>query len=218
MWLCGDVLTSSSILILVLPELYWWFPDNWRRDSGTCRESFLRWLSWGCWFWRCLLSWFFVEKVSVQPNTLQGKNRPSEWRCKWRLSCDSSLKKLGQRLQANSPRGAIWVLIVIPCVPRWWLSCVTVWNFFGHWLQTYCWILWCVFMWLLRLVTWAKDLPQLTSMHTNGRSPLKKINFFRNCTSFPIFYQLLKHFPSWKGIEDFPNSKRVTCMESTMIV
>lgn len=171
-WLWTGSVTSSSILIFVLLGSKFGLPVSWRSDRGTCRESLLRVKSFGCWFWTCLLSWFFEENPSLQPETLHGKYRPSACRWMCRLSWASSLKNVGQRLQAYSPRGAIWVLIMIPCVPKWWLSCVTVWNFFGHWLQTYCWILWCVFIWLLRLVTWAKDLPQFGSIQTKGRSPV----------------------------------------------
>lgn len=69
-------------------------------------------------------------------------------------------------------------------MPAWacrcWLSEVTCVNFFGHWLQQYCWTLWWVFIWLFKLVTWANERPHSGSMHTKGRSPVcKRLWLFR---------------------------------------
>lgn len=170
-WWSGNWITQFRISLSTLKRLGL-VAVSCSSDSGTWRDSLRFGISWRCWFCRCRFSWFFDEKFSGQPSIVHGNKLPSACRRRCRFSWISSWKNVGQIWQPKLPRGAICVFTWTPCVPRCWFNCVTVWYLLGQWLHTYCWILWWVFMWQLRLVTCANDRPQSGSMHTNGRSPV----------------------------------------------
>lgn len=115
--------------------------------------------------WRCIcffrrVSWAYALKQTLHLyfkasndfgcnrsgcGTLLASKAPCFFIMCW-LSCDCCLNDLPGHSEQEKLRMPL-------CTSKCWFNEVTWVNFFGHWLQTYSWILWCVFIWLLRLVT-----------------------------------------------------------------
>lgn len=112
-------------------------------------------------YWPCCLMWFSKWNcwINFSSHFVQEKPKFVPWIFMCCCRCDCCLNVLSGHCGQVKPRSP-------ECVAKWWFNCVTVENFFGHWLHTYCWILWWVFMWLFKFVTWANDRPQLSSIHT----------------------------------------------------
>lgn len=107
--------------------------------------------------------WTNCTNFSSQRPQAYGNSSPWVLRCCCRWDC--CLKVFSGQWGHIKPRIPV-------CRARCWFNWLTWINRLGHWLHTYCCTLWCVFMWLLRFVTWAKDRPQSGSMQTNGLSPV----------------------------------------------
>lgn len=92
----------------------------------------------------CWLRWAIWRNFSSQILHSYGKLKPCVFKCWCRCVC--CLNVLSGHWGQKNPLKPL-------CRSRCWFNDVTCVKRRGHWLHTYCWILWCDFMWLFRLVT-----------------------------------------------------------------